>query len=92
MFESDSARYAVYYFAALRPWDPIAQHYKNHVAWHLYEVREVYPIREELFQARLRAGLVQAARNIGIRDTAPVRERMVGWWELRERFTFGSSP
>jgi hypothetical protein len=90
MFESDSARYAVFYAAALRR-DPITYHYLNHVAWHLYEIHRVYPIRVQLFQARLRAGLVQAVRNIGIRDDAPVRERMVGWWELRKRFTFGSS-
>jgi hypothetical protein len=91
MFESDSARYAVYYAAALRPWDPITQHYWNHVARYLYEVHEIYPKRAKLFQARLHAGLVQAVRNIGIRDDAPVRQRMVGWWELLERFTYGSS-
>ncbi len=86
MFESDSARYAVYYAAALRglcPSDQITPHYLNHVAWHLYEIHNVYPTRLLLFLAGLR---------IGFRDPAPVRERMVGWWELRERFTFGSSP
>ncbi len=101
MFDSDSARYGVYYSVVLprvlktgnpdRPFDRVISAYLLFVRWHLEEVKYMYPARLRNFQQRVESGFIRELLKVGIIENPPVRQRMTVWWDLYANLTYDFS-
>ncbi len=96
MFDSDSARFGVYYSVVVPrfletgrpdlPFNLVAWTYLMFVDWHLEQL-DIYPYRLSNYEQRVKSGHIGEPEKVGITEHQPVRPRMTVWWDLYDHLT-----
>jgi hypothetical protein len=101
MFDSDSARYGVYYSVAVprfletgmpdRPFYHVVSAYLQFVDDHRERVKYIYPRRSRNYEQLVKSGYKRKLEKVGNPQDPPVRPRMTAWWDLYANLTYNFS-